>query len=239
MSEWKAKRFWKESRIVAAQAGFAVELDGRPIKTPTKQPLILPTEAMAQAVAAEWDAQEGEIKPQTMPATRTANAAIDKVVPQQAEVADMLAAYGDADLLCYRAESPEALAERQRSQWDPLLDWAAEALGARLAPRAGVMHAPQDPSALAVLRERTHALGPFELAAFHDLVSLSGSLVIGFAAAEGHREAEELWQISRLDELWQAEQWGADEEAEAQAAIKRAAFLHADRMFTLCHAESA
>ncbi|NNE52858.1 MAG: ATPase [Sulfitobacter sp.] len=237
MSEWKAKRFWKEARVIAVNKGFTVELDGRSIKTPAKRPLILPTAPMAELVAEEWDAQEDLIKPQTMPATKTANAAIDKVATQHAEVADMLAAYGDADLLCYRADHPEGLVARQSEHWDPLLDWAAERLGARLEPRAGVMHAPQDPEALRTLRDRTHAQNAFELAAFHDLVSLSGSLIIGFAATHDIRPVEALWDISRLDESWQAEQWGKDEEAEAMAAVKKAGFLHAARMFTLCRAD--
>jgi len=237
MSEWKAKRFWSESTVEPEEGGFAVRLDGRPVKTPAKRGLILPTQAMAQAVAAEWDAQEDEINPQTMPVTKTANAAIDKVAVQHAEVADMLAAYGDADLLCYRADNPEELVARQVVQWDPMLDWASEALGVRLKPRTGIMHVPQDAQALAVLQDRTHALTAFELAAFHDLVSLSGSLILGFAATLDARPAETLWDISRLDEIWQIEQWGKDDDAEALAGVKRASFLHAHAMFTLCRVD--
>jgi chaperone required for assembly of F1-ATPase len=237
MSEWKAKRFWKAAAVVQAERGFAVELDGRGVKTPAKQALHLPTRAMAEAVALEWDAQENIINPNTMPVTKTANAAIDKVMVQHGEVADMLAAYGDSDLLCYRAEAPEELVARQIEQWDPMLDWAEERLAARLLPRTGVMHIPQDPKAVGLLRDQTHALDPFELAAFHDLVSLSGSLVLGFAAARGARPADELWNISRLDELWQEEQWGKDEDATALALIKRDAFLHAVRMFGLAQAD--
>jgi chaperone required for assembly of F1-ATPase len=233
MSEWKAKRFWKEASVIEAERGFAVELDGRAVKTPAKQPLHLPTRAMAEAVALEWDAQEGVINPHSMPVTRTANAAIDKVMVQHGEVADMLAAYGDSDLLCYRADAPTELVARQNEMWDPMLDWAEQALGARLLPRTGVMHVPQDEVAIAVLRARTHTLDSFELAAFHDLVSLSGSLVLGFAAAHGARPAEDLWDISRLDEMWQEEQWGEDEDATALALLKRSAFLHAVRMFGL------
>lgn len=233
MSEWKAKRFWKAAAVVEVDAGYTVELDGRGVKTPAKQPMRVPTHAMAAAIAQEWDAQIDIINPNTMPVTKTANAAIDKVTVQHAEVADMLAAYGDSDLLCYRADTPEELVERQNQQWNPMLDWAEDALGARLYPRTGVIHAPQDPAAVARLRHRTHALDAYELAAFHDLVSLSGSLVLGFAAAMNARPAEELWTISRLDELWQEEQWGEDEDATALALIKRDAFLHAKRMFDL------
>lgn len=237
MSEWTAKRFWKEATVEETGGGYTVRLDARPVKTPAKRALILPTRAMAEAVAAEWDAQEEVIKPHLMPATKTANAAIDKVATQHAEVAEMLAAYGDSDLLCYRADHPEGLVARQAEQWDPMLDWAAETLGARLEPRTGVIHAPQNPEALRILTERTHALSPFELAAFHDLVSLSGSLILGFAAAEQVRPLDALWDISRLDEIWQAEQWGKDDEAEQMAEIKKESFLHAGRMFTLCCAQ--
>ncbi|MCX8225329.1 MAG: ATPase [Sulfitobacter sp.] len=233
MSDWKAKRFWKEAQVVTLDAGHSVELDGRPIKTPAKQLLVLPTAKMAEAIAAEWQAQEGVINPLTMPCTKTANAAIDKVSVQHAEVADMLAAYGDCDLLCYRADSPQELVDRQSAHWDPMLDWAKETLGARLQPRVGIMHVPQDPDVVADLTRRTHALNPFELAAFHDLVSLSGSLVLGFAAAMDARDMESLWDMSRLDEMWQVELWGKDDDAEALAAAKKGSFLHAKFMFDL------
>ena len=152
MSGWAMKRFWSEARIEEAEGGWQVQLDARPIKTPAKAPLVVPTAAFAQAIAAEWDAQDDVIDPNTMPVTRSANAAIDKVRIQHAEVADMLAAYVDSDLLCYRADTPEGLVARQSAQWDPMLDWAEEALDARLEVRVGVMHAPQDPGALSAQR---------------------------------------------------------------------------------------
>ncbi len=237
MSDWKAKRFWKEAQVVRCDGGHSVELDGRPIKTPAKQLLVLPTAKMADAIAAEWQAQDGVINPLTMPSTKTANAAIDKVAIQHAEVADMLAAYGDCDLLCYRADSPQELVDRQSAAWDPVLDWAEDALGARLQPRTGIMHVPQDPDVFAGLVRRTHALDHFELAAFHDLVSLSGSLVLGFAAAMNARDMESLWDMSRLDEIWQAELWGKDDDAEALAAAKKGSFLHAKLMFDLSNSD--
>lgn len=236
MTEWKARRFWKAADVLEIPGGFSVTLDGRPVKTPAKRRLAAPTRALAEAVAAEWDAQGEVIDPLSMPFTRTVNAAIDKVTVQQAEVARMLAAYGDADLLCYRAEGPSELVARQAAVWDPMLDWAESALGARLEVRSGVMHAPQPAAALARLSARTHALDPFELAAFHDLVSLSGSLILGFAATEDAAPPKAIWEMSRLDEIWQAEQWGSDEEAEAAAAIKESAFLHAKRVFDMCRA---
>ncbi|WP_164661593.1 ATP12 family chaperone protein [Tropicibacter sp. Alg240-R139] len=231
MSECKPKRFWKDSTVVEVDGGFTVELDGRRVKTPAKAGLLVPTLEMAQAIAREWDAQVDAVDPATMPFTRSANAAVDKVRIQHAEVADMLAAYGDSDLLCYRASHPQELVLRQDQLWSPALDWAAETLGARLKPVSGVVHEPQSREVLSALSVQVHALGPFHLAAFHDLVGLSGSLILGFAAARNWREADEIWRISRLDELWQEEQWGVDEEATEQAEIKRQSFLHAKRFF--------
>ncbi|MEM6409356.1 MAG: ATP12 family protein [Pseudomonadota bacterium] len=231
MSDWAAKRFWTKASVETAEGGYTVALDGRPVRTPAKAPLILPSRAMALKVAAEWDAQEDKIEPLTMPYTRSANAATDKVTAQHAEVADMLASYGDSDLICYRAADPQGLVERQNKGWDPLVDWSATQLKAPLKVFVGVMHASQSKDSLKTLSQRVHALSPFQLTAFHDLVSLSGSLVIGFAVVDDYATAEDLWDISRIDEQWQIDQWGRDEEAETQAEIKRAAFLHADAFF--------
>ena len=236
MSEWKAKRFWKEATVRSVEDGFGIALDGRPVKTPAKRALVVPSAGFAEAIAAEWDAQGDVVDPLSMPFTRSANAALDKVALQHGEVADMLAAYGDSDLLCYRAEYPQALIDRQAEQWDPFLEWAAEVLNARLQSQSGVMHQPQSLEALSQLSNRVHDLSAFELAAFHDLVSLSGSLILGFAAAHDFGSPKALWKISRLDEIWQAEEWGEDEEAEAAAAIKEQAFLHAKQVFDLSRA---
>ena len=238
MSDWAPKRFWKLATTTQTDQGFGVLLDGRPVRTPAKALLEVPSETLAAELAREFDAQQDRINPLTMPFTRTANAAIDKVAVQHGEVADMLADYGDSDLLCYRADGPEELVTRQQEQWDPLLDWAADALDARLEPRTGVIHRAQDPDALKALRTRVHALSAFELAAFHDLVSISGSLVIGFAAALQARPIDALWTVSRLDEIWQEEQWGADEEALEMAAFKKAAFLHAHSFMRLIDPQS-
>lgn len=233
MSDWKLKRFWTDVAVRKAAGGHEVTLDDRPVRTPAKAGLILPTAELAEAVAAEWRAQDGQVDPATMPFTRSANAAIDRVAPQKDAVADLIAAYGDSDLLCYRADTPEALVHRQCAHWDPALDWAAERLGARLYPRAGVIHKPQPGDALARLADRVRACGPFHLTALHDLVGLTGSLVLGFAAAEDWRPADAVWALSRIDEDWQAEQWGVDEEAARDADMKRRDFLHAKRFFDL------
>lgn len=234
MSGWTAKRFWTTATAQPVAGGFGVNLDARPVRTPAKAPLVVPTLALAEVIAAEWDAQQGTVRPETMPATRTANSAIDKVTTQRAEVVDILAAYGGTDLLCYRAPGPEGLVARQGAGWDPLLDWSAAWLGAPLKAVAGVMHIAQPEDSLARLRARIDALTPFQLAAFHDLVAISGSLVLAFAVTEGRLEAEAAWALSRIDEEWQIELWGEDDEATALAAARHQAFLEAARFYALC-----
>ena len=234
MSVWAPRRFWTAASVVPAEGGFAVHLDGRPVRTPLKAPLVLPTRALAEEVAAEWQRVEGKVDPSVMPFTRMANSAIDKVAPQFDAVAEMLSEYGGSDLTCYRAERPQGLVARQCEGWDPLLDWAATAFAAPLHATVGVMHREQPAASLAALSAAVHALTPFQLAAFHDLVALSGSLVLALAVTRGRLSAEEAWGLSRIDETWQIEEWGEDEEAAELAARKHADFLQADRFFTLC-----
>lgn len=234
MSILKPKRFWKEAKVAEVEGGFRVELDGRAVKTPAKTEVILPTKALGEAIAAEWDAQIEEVDPTKMPFTRMANSALDKVATQHDEVAEMLAEYGGTDLLCYRATSPAELIDRQAAAWDPLLDWAFDEMGTRLVTGAGVMHVAQDQAALAVFSDRVKAMDNFRLAAFHDLVGISGSLVLAFAAALNRQEIEAVWDLSRIDETWQEEQWGVDDEATEQAAIKKTEFLHAKKFYDLC-----
>jgi chaperone required for assembly of F1-ATPase len=234
VSGWTARRFWKTATAVPAEHGFGVHLDGRPVRTPLKAPMILPTLRLAEAVAAEWQAQDGKVNPETMPFTRTANSAIDKVAPQQAEVAAMLASYGESDLLCYRAEGPPDLVARQAAAWDPLLSWAGETLAAPLVVTVGVMHVDQPSASLAALHGLVRDLSPFELAAFHDLVAMSGSLVLALAVTHGRLPVDAAWRLSRTDEDWQISLWGEDEEAAEVAERKRQAFLQADRFYGLC-----
>ena len=229
MTEWVARRFWREAVAQETEGGWEVALDGRPVRTPSKAPLIVPTRALAEALSAEWSAVGERIDPLSMPWTRSANSAVEKVKPQRGAVVAALAEYGGTDLLSYRADGPEALAERQRAAWDPLLEWAESRFGGRLAVTEGVMPVAQDASAVAALRAPLEAVDAFALTALHDLVVLPGSLVIGLAAAEGRAPPEELWRLSRIDEEFQAEQWGRDAEAEAASPTKEAAFLHAHR----------
>ncbi|MEJ8562518.1 ATP12 family protein [Yoonia sp. GPGPB17] len=231
MSDWQPKRFWKQAKTEACEGGFTVKLDGRPVRTPAKAPLTLPTQAMADAIAQEWDAQEEVVDPRTMPVTRGANAAIDKVRTQRDEVIALLAEYGDSDLLCYRAAGPEALIERQANAWDPMLDWAAETLGARLFVGEGVMHVTQKPEVLAKLTAEVASFDDFALAAVHDLISLSGSLILALAITRQAITVEEAWLLSRIDEHWQIEQWGEDEEAAAAEFTKKTAFFDAAQFY--------
>ena len=238
MSEWAAKRFWTVAEAAEAAGGYGVRLDGRMVRTPAKAELVVPTRALAQEIAAEWDAQEGEITPATMPMTRAANAAIDRVAREREAVAAMLAEYGGSDLLCYRADSPAELAATQAAAWDPLLDWAESALSARLRTTCGVMHVAQDAGAMERLHAEVRLLDIWALTAFHDLVSLSGSLVIGFAALRDHAPVKALWRVSRVDEIWQEEQWGCDDEASAVAKRKECDFLNAKRFHDLSRVRS-
>jgi chaperone required for assembly of F1-ATPase len=234
MGGWAAKRFWKEATVEAVEGGFTVRLDGRPVKTPAKALLVVPTAPLAQGIAAEWDAQSGKLRPETMPLTRAANSAIDKVAPLHADVVAELAGYGGSDLLCYRATGPEALIARQAAHWDPLIDWAATALQAPLTVTSGVMPCPQPRTSLAALQTRVAAFDAFGLAGLHDLVAISGSLVLALAVTSHRLTAAEGFDLSRLDNQWQNEQWGADEDEAATEALRRAAFLQADRFLGLC-----
>lgn len=231
MSEWALKRFWSDTSVIEVESGFAIHLDGRSVKTPAKAPFAVPTQEFAELVATEWDAQGEKVDPTTMPLTRLANSAIDNVTVNFTEVAEMLAEYGGSDLLCYRAESPEDLVARQAAAWDPLLHWARDEFGAPLNTGVGVMFVEQPEDSVAALAAEVHGLSPFQLAALHDLVTIPGSLVIGLAAARKHASCKALWDAARLDEAWQLEQWGADEEAEAHAALKQAAFQTAHKAF--------
>ena len=231
MAEWTAKRFWKIASVVEAGDGFTVHLDGRKLRTPVKSELIVPIRELAEAIAAEWDAQGDKVDPLTMPVTRTANAAIDKVAPMHAEVSALVAAYGDTDLLCYRAASPSELVKRQNTAWDPLLEWAADTLAAPLKTGVGIVHVKQDTKVLTLLAKRVANLDAFQLAAFHDLVGMSGSLIIGFATIHKVLPVTGLWRCSRIDEDWQIEKWGEDNEEITTSEGKKAGFEHAARFY--------
>ncbi|MGB7268527.1 MAG: ATP12 family protein [Albidovulum sp.] len=233
MSSWKAKRFWQSVTVTQSAEGFELILDDRPLHTPGKRRFSLPTKALADAVASEWRAVDKTVDPGLMPVTRAANSAIDKVAPQFREVADMIAAYGASDLLCYRADAPTELVAGQAEAWDPWLDWVAHRYDARLVVTTGIVPIAQPELGLRNLAARVHACTAFELTALHDLVSISGSLVLGLAATEPDFDPEMLWQVSRFDEEWQTRLWGVDDEASVITEKKRLDFLSAHNFWEL------
>ena len=231
---WTLRRFWKHVAVEPTPTGFTVTLDGREIKTPGNAPFFLPNQALAQLVAEEWREQESEVRPTRMPATRAVNSAIDKVSRNRATVASDLAGYGETDLVCYRAEAPAELRMRQSAGWDPLIEWVALRFGAHLRIGNSIMPVLQAPEAIRPLAAQVARQDDFQLAALHDIVSLSGSLVIALSVIERVRSPAEAWELSRIDETWQIEQWGEDAEAAAAAHQKRTFFLQAAQFHALC-----
>ncbi len=230
---FELKRFWKNAVVEETSVGFGVSLDGRSVKTPLKRPLILPSAALAAEVAAEWQMIEGIVDFHKMPFTRFAHAGIDQSIDERAEISAKVALYGETDLLCYRAESPQELVMRQANAWDPLLSWSAESLAAPLTATSGIVHVAQPAASLAKLKEEVNRFETFALTALYDWVTISGSLVLGLAVAKGRLGAAEAWALSRIDETWQEEQWGMDDEAEKLAESKRKTFLLVERALGL------
>lgn len=219
------KRFYKDAAVEGVAADHhRILLDGRPAKTPLKRELALPRPDLAEAIAAEWRAQDGRIDPATMPLTRLANAVIDGVAARAAEVAADAVKYAGSDLLCYRATGPARLVERQSTLWDPLLDWIDDAFGARLTVVEGVMHVAQDSDAIDALAARVMPLDPWRLAGLHAMTTLTGSLVLALAVVEARLDRDAAWNAAHVDDHWTAELWGRDEEAEARLARRRVEF---------------
>lgn len=204
------KLFYTRVAVVSAEGEWSITLDGRPVRTPARAALALPTAALAEAVAAEWEAQRDTIRPETMPLTGLANAAIDRIAPGQPEFAHGLARFAESELLCYRAEGPRLLVDRQATVWDPLLAWAAARYDVAFTVTAGIVHRPQPPATLARLRSAFAAFDAYRLAALNPVVTICGSAVIGLALAERRLDADAAWAAGQLDEIWQAEQWGED-----------------------------
>lgn len=227
------KRFWNAAEARQADGGWEVALDGRPLRTPGRLHLLLPTQALAEAIAAEWLAVEGEVKPGSMPLTGLANAALDIVAADPAAFAASLASYAASDLTCYRAETPEELVARQAAIWEPVLKDVERRHGLLFQRTAGVMHVPQPPATTAAVEVHLRALSPFELAAAQPLVTISGSVVLALAHLDGTMSAESAFAASVLDEDWQAERWGADWQAEATREQRATEFAAAARFLAL------
>lgn len=204
------KRFYKDAVAAPVAGGVALLLDNRPVKTPGRNGLRVPTEELAEAIAAEWDAQGETIDARSMPLTGLANAAIDRVASDRETFAAGLARYGEGDLLCYHAEGPRPLVERQAAAWDPLLAWARLRYDVEFVVTSGIMHRAQPAETVQRLAAAVAARDSFRLAALSPLVTVSGSLVIALALAEGEIGVEQSWTASTVDEGWQAEHWGED-----------------------------
>jgi chaperone required for assembly of F1-ATPase len=217
------KRVYKSVGIRLTDDGWGVALDGRPLRTPAKRELLLPSELLAAAIATEWDAQQTDIRPESMPLTRLAATAIDRTAEKRADIVGELANYAGTDLVCYRAEHPPALAARQAAVWQPLLDWAAGRYDAGLAVTAGVVPAAQSPASLKAYAGVVAALDDFRLTALQTAAAACGSLIIALALFEGRIDADAAFMASQLDETFQIEAWGEDAEA-----MQRRAGLAAD-----------
>jgi len=227
------KRFWKEVGIERAGEGWAIRLDGRPVKTPARAPLEVPTDALAEAVAEEWRGVSERIDPRTMPLTGLANAAIDRIKPVRETFAKGLANYAEADLACYRSEGPRALVDRQERDWDKLLGWARRRFDIDFMTTSGLMHVAQPQATVDRLSHEVATLDPFRLAGLSPLVTVGGSLVAALAVLEKAMTPEEAWDAVSIDDSWQIEQWGADAEAEAALENRRRDFMAAARFLDL------
>ena len=224
------KRFYKEAAIGPE---LTILLDGRPVKTPMRAALRLPTPALAEAVRAEWQRQGDEIDPRSMAMTGLSNAAIDRVAPDPAAFAVPLALYAETDLLCYRAESPAGLIAEETAAWDPLLEWAGTRFDVRFEIVSGIVHRAQPEATVARLTGALVARDPFALAAMNPLVTIGGSLVTALALTEGAIGAAAAFETLHLDELWQARHWGEDALATQAREAKRKDFLAAARFLSL------
>jgi chaperone required for assembly of F1-ATPase len=217
------KRFYSQAHVGEGEGGYALLLDGKPVKTPARRPLAAPTPALAEKIAGEWNAQADVIDPGRMPLTRLANAVIDAVSDSPSPVADEVAKYLGSDLLCYRADAPPALVELQVQHWDPMLAWARDALGARFILAQGVVHAAQPHEAVAAARAGIPA-DAWRLGAVSSIATLTGSALLALALAHGAIEPDAAWAAAHVDEDWQMSQWGDDQAALDRRAYRRAEF---------------
>ena len=227
------KRFWKVAAVVETAEGWGIELDGRPVRTPLRALLEVPTKALAEVIAGEWNGVEGDIDPRVMPMTGLANAAIDRVAPGRAEFAAGLSKYAEADLACYRADTPKPLVERQAGEWDALLGWARRRFDVDFAVTTGITHVEQPLATVERLAHAVAALDDFRLAGLSPMVTAGGSLIAALAVAEGAWSADKAWAAVSVDDAWQRERWGSDAEAEKALDGRRADFLAGARFIAL------
>jgi chaperone required for assembly of F1-ATPase len=227
------KRFWKAAEVVREGDGWGIRLDGRPVRTPEREALAVPSEALAEGIAEEWRSARDDVDPRAMPLTGIANAAIDRVAPDRQKFAWGLANYAEADLACYRADGPRGLIERQEESWDALLGWARRRYDVDFTTTSGLMHVAQPPATVERLAHEVASLGAFQLAGLSPLVTIGGSLVAALAVLEKAIAPPEAWDAVSIDDRWQIEQWGADEEAEKALENRRRDFFAAARFLEL------
>jgi chaperone required for assembly of F1-ATPase len=223
------KRFYQTVDVTEGESGFGIALDGRPVRTPLKHPLVLPTRSLAEAIAAEWLGQDEVIDPANMPLTRLANTAHDRVAPRMAEIVAEIATYAGNDLVCYRAEGPDSLVLRQAQHWDPIVQRIEREIGGRFILVQGVIHHSQPAETIARLTARLERRDAFTLTGLHTMMTLTGSALIAEAVTCGFVTAETAWAAAHVDEDWQIEQWGADDEAAARRVIRQAEFAQSAR----------
>jgi chaperone required for assembly of F1-ATPase len=228
------KRFWKLVFIEPSSGGYAIRLDSRPVKTPMRAELVLPNMAIAEAVRAEWEAVGDDIDPIMMPITGLSNAAIDRIAADREGFIGAIAAYGESDLFCYRAEEPDILVQRQAEIWDRHLHWAQARYDVHFVVVTGIMHQPQPPATLARLKFAVAELDNWQLAAASKMVPITGSLIAFLALISGEVTAAELWPDLVLDELWQEEKWGADDFALKNRRDRQADYMAAARFLEHC-----
>ncbi len=227
------RRFYKSADVRQDEAGFHVMLDGRPIRTPRKRVFVVPTRALAEAIAAEWNAQAETIDPQTMPLTRLVNTGIDGVGENRDEIIGAIAAFAGSDMLCYRADGPDGLVARQAEVWDPVLVWAEGELGGRWTTTTGLMPVAQPPETLARVETAARPFDDLSLGALHVMTALTGSALLALAHARGRLSAEEAWAAAHVDEDWQIAQWGEDWEAAERRSRRLAEMQAASRLLAL------
>lgn len=235
MSQRGIAKFYNAVEVVEDGTTISVRLDGKPVKTPGRATLSVPTRALAEAIAEEWRGQGDALDPATMKLTRLAFAAIDVAPDHRPRLVDEILAFGRSDLLCYRAETPATLVVRQTEAWDPLLDWASETLGAKLVTGTGIAFIEQPAASLAALAASVGSRDDFAIVALHGASSITGSLVLALALVEGRLAAAEAIALSRVDECFQGETWGKDAEAEARAGRLLGDLAAVERIFQLAH----
>lgn len=229
-----ARRFYTDVAVVpCGTGGFAVALDGRVVKTPSKQTLSVAVDALAEAIADEWRAQEALIKPETMPMTRLSNTALDAVAGKETDVAADIVSFAGSDLVCYRADHPAGLVAKQRETWDPLIEWMQSEFSVGLNTTVGIMPVEQPGDALRTCQTVIEQYGAMELSALHVMTTLTGSCVIALAHVHGQLDAERAWSGAHVDEDWQISQWGEDRDAAERRAKRWTEFSAASRFFTL------